>query len=205
MCFAMNRWKLLVFIIAALATEPTAGQQAIDIFPDDPQLPSAFVRLGSWNLRHINLENGARQFLPGANDTEDFAILTATFAKAIRDLGLDVVAIQEHQPRAGEPNRLLQIRDHLNGGPTGPWKADETAIPYDNPNSQFGNLQFGLLWNSSKLAVDPEADILLDNLRQPRNAAGELEARTLRIPWMVPIKAGNISFHLLVLHLSIRQ
>jgi hypothetical protein len=47
------------------------------------------IRVGSWNLRHINLENGASAFLPGTHPAEDFAILTATFAKAVRVSNLD--------------------------------------------------------------------------------------------------------------------
>ncbi len=202
MRLTLNRLALSAFLVIVLVTAPAIGQQPIDIFPDDPALDAGFIRIGSWNLRHINLENGARQFLPGANDTEDFAILTATFAKAIRDLGLDVVAIEEHQPRAGEPNRLLQIRDHLNGGPSGPWRADETSIPYDNPNDPFGNLQFGVLWNSSKITINPDADILLAELRQPRNQAGDLTEQRMRIPWLVQVQAGSFSFDLLVLHLK---
>lgn len=120
---SLNRLALSAFLAIVLAIVPASGQQPIDIFPDEPPLDSGFIRLGSWNLRHINLEDGAREFLPGSNDTEDFAILIATFAKAITDLGLDLIAIQEHQPRAGQPNRLLQIRDRLNGGPSGPSRA----------------------------------------------------------------------------------
>lgn len=197
-----NRLILCAFLILALAIAPASGQQPIDVFPDDPPLDAGFIRIGSWNLRHINLEGGARQFLAGANDTEDFAILTATFAKAIRDLGLDLVAIQEFQPRAMEPNRLHQIRDHLNGGASGPWRSDETNIPYDNPNDQFGNLQFGVLWNSSRVTIDPNADLLLSELRQPRNQAGELTEQRMRIPWLVPVQAGNLSFDLMILHLK---
>ncbi len=168
----LRRLALSTLLVIGLVAAPASAQQPIDLFPDDLPLDVGFIRLGSWNLRHINLEGQARVFLPGANDVEDFAILTATFAKAIRDLALDMVAIQEVQPRAGQPNRLLQIRDHLNGGPSGPWRADQTSILYDDPTNPFGNLQFGLLWNSSRITVNPDADTLLDDLRQPRNAAG---------------------------------
>ena len=71
------------------------AQVPIDLFPDVPALGSGFIRIGSWNLRHINLESGAEDYLPGNKEDEDFAILIATFGKAITDLGLDLVAIVE--------------------------------------------------------------------------------------------------------------
>jgi endonuclease/exonuclease/phosphatase family metal-dependent hydrolase len=179
-----------------------SAQQAIDLFSDDAALGADYFRLGSWNLRHINLEDGAKEFLPGTTDDEDFAILTATFAKAIKDMGLDLVAVVEHQPRTGQPNRLHQIRQQLNGSATGPWQSDETNIPYDNSNSPFGGLQFGVLWNTTKVTIDPNADTLLSDLRQPRDASGNLTERTMRIPWLVPVKVGNLEFDLMVLHLK---
>jgi endonuclease/exonuclease/phosphatase family metal-dependent hydrolase len=194
--------KICALLLAAMLAAAAAAQQPIDIFPDNAPLGAGFVRIGSWNLRHINLEEGAREFLPGANDDEDFAILVGTFAKAVQDLGLDLLAVQEHQPRAGEPNRLLQIVERLNGGSAGPWRSAETNIPYDNPSSPFSNLQFAVVWNSSRIAIDPASAVLLSDLRQPRNPAGELTERTLRIPWLVPVKAGAMEFDLLVLHLK---
>jgi Type VI secretion system effector, Hcp len=65
-----------------------SGAGADRSLPDNPELASGFVRVCAWNLHHLNLEEQARQFLPGQNDTEDFAILIATFAKGLRDLGL---------------------------------------------------------------------------------------------------------------------
>jgi endonuclease/exonuclease/phosphatase family metal-dependent hydrolase len=192
----------VVVLIALVALLRLPAQQPIDLFSDDAALNSDYFRLGSWNLRHINLEEGAKTFLTGTTDEEDFAILTATFAKAIKDLGLDLVVIVEHQPRVGEPNRLQQLRDRLNGNNAGTWQSDETAIPYDNPNDQFGNLQFGLLWKSAKVTINPNSDTLLSDLRQPRNASGNLTERTMRIPWLIPIKVGNLEFDLMVLHLK---
>ena len=187
---------ILLLGISAQAQEP------IDLFPDNPELASGFVRVCAWNLRHIDLEEQARQFLPGQNDTEDFAILIATFAKGLRDLGCDLAAIVEVQPRAGEPDRLLQLRDRLNGASSGPWRADQTSIEYDNPADPFGNLQFGLLWNSTKVTVDPTANQLLLELRQPRDANGNLTERRMRVPWLVPVRAAALEFDLVVLHLK---
>ena len=192
----LHSLPLVAFFIAA-----ALGQQPIDLFSDDVALNADQIRLSSWNLRHINLESGAADFLPGTTPADDFAILTATFAKAIKDLGLDLVAVVEVQPRSGEPNRLFQVRDHLNGAANN-WKSDQTAIPYDNPGGQFGNLQFGLLWNSDRVTIDPNADTLLTPLRQPRNAAGTLTEQTTRIPWLVPVRAGSLEFDLMVLHLK---
>ena len=96
----------------------------------------------------------------------------------------------------------LRIRDRLNAGGGNNWSSDETNIPYDDPTNPFGNLQFGLLWRSAKVTVDPTADSLLTDLRQPRDANGNLQHRRLRIPWLVPVTAGGLSFDLLVLHLK---
>ena len=89
---------------------PVTGQQPLDLFQDVPELDPEFIRLGSWNLRHINVEGQADDFLPGATETEDFQILIATFAEAIDDVGLDIVAISEHQPRQNEANRRRRAR-----------------------------------------------------------------------------------------------
>jgi Lamin Tail Domain len=106
------------------------------------------------------------------------------------------------QPRAGEPDRLLQLRDRLNGPGGGPWQADQTNIEYDNPNDPFGNLQLGLLWNSTKVTINPTADQLLLELRQPRDASGNLTERRMRVPWLVPVRAGALEFDVVVLHLK---
>ncbi len=198
-------WCLTVFFLAALVSIlATAGQaqEPIDVFPDSPALAAGFVRLCSWNLRHINLEEQARTFLPGANDTEDFAILIATFAKALQDLGCDLTAVIEVQPRVNEPNRLNQIRDRLNGATGGPWQADQTDIEYDDPTNPFGNLQLGLLWNNSKITIDPAADQLLHELRQPRDSNGTLTEKRMRVPWLVPIRAGSLDVDVLIVHLK---
>jgi len=190
----------IVFAVAFASLSP--AQEPLDLFSDAPALGPGFVRVGAWNLRHIQVEHSARDYLPGETLEEDYASLVATFGKAIKDLGLDLVAVVEHQRRQGEPNRLHQIRDCLNGDQPGPWRADETAIAYDNPGDHFGNLQFGLLWNSEKLTVDPTADRLLEDLRQPRDDDGVLESRRYRAPWLVPVRAGSLSFDLMVLHLK---
>ena len=105
---------MLIVSLCLLVARPTAAQEPLDLFSDAPRLSPEFVRIGAWNLRHINVEGGAAEVLPGKTPEEDAAILAATFAKAIDDLGLDLVAVIEHQPRPGEPNRLHQIRDELN-------------------------------------------------------------------------------------------
>ena len=105
------RRALVGALVAGIFSFPALAQTPLDLFTDVPTLGQDYVRIGAWNLRHINLESGADAFLPGADEQTDFQILTATFGKAIVDLGLDLVAIVEHQPRANEPNRLHQIRD----------------------------------------------------------------------------------------------
>ncbi len=192
----------VVLVIAELLVSSAQAQEPLDLFQDNPTLAAGFMRLCAWNLRHINLEEQARQLLPGQTDAEDFAILIATFAKGLRDLGCDLAAIIEVQPRANEPDRLLQLRDRLNGPSGGPWHADQTDIEYDDPTSPFGNLQLGLLWNNTKVTIDPTADQLLHQLRQPRDAAGTLTEKRMRVPWLVPVRAGALDFDLLVLHLK---
>ena len=128
-------YKAAVCVVTACFALPLHAQQPLDLFADVPELSNDFIRIGAWNLRHINLEGDVRDLLPGNNDDEDFAILTATFAKAIEDLGLDLVAIVEHQPRVNSPNRLEQIRGFLNGNGGNVWLADESNIVYDAPNS----------------------------------------------------------------------
>ncbi len=108
---SLNYLTLIALIFMTLLPSAGRGQQPIDIFPDDVPLDSGFISIGAWNLRHINLEGGAREFLPGATDAEDFAILTVTFAKAIKDLGLNLIAVVEHQPRSGEPSCSTELRD----------------------------------------------------------------------------------------------
>jgi len=197
-----NRICLLTIFLLTASFAHIRAQQPLDIFSDEPALDAGYLRLACWNLRHINLEEGAPAFLSGTTPDEDFAILTATFAKAIKDLALDMVAVVEHQPRANEPNRFHELRDRLNGSGSSPWQSDETSIPYDNPNDPYGNLQFGVLWNSTRVTIDPTADRLLTDLRQPRDAADNLTAQSMRIPWLVPVKAGNLEFDLMILHLK---
>jgi endonuclease/exonuclease/phosphatase family metal-dependent hydrolase len=191
----------LVFLSAALVLSSNAvgaAQEPLDLFSDEPALGDDYIRLGVWNLRHINLESGARDFLSGANDDEDFAILVATFGKGIKDLGLDIVAIVEHQRRASEPNRLQQIQTWLQTNTAANWGRDESNISYDNG----GNLQLGLLWREAKVTIDISADELLEDLRQPRDASGNLVERNLRAPWLVPVTAGSLFFDLIVVHLK---
>ena len=46
------------------------GQEPIDLFADVPELSNDFVRIGAWNMRHINVEGTADVFLPGANEDD---------------------------------------------------------------------------------------------------------------------------------------
>ena len=92
--------------LVELLEGPGVGDIDVDPSGQLPELSDDYVRIATWNLRHINLEGDAEDLLPGNTEEEDFAILTATFAKAIQDLGLDVVAVVEHQPRQNESNRL---------------------------------------------------------------------------------------------------
>lgn len=193
---------IVAVVLAVLLVGVAYAQTPLDLFPDNPQLAADFVRVCSWNLRHINLEEQARQLLPGQNDTEDFAILIATFAKGFQDLGCDVAAVTEVQPRANEPDRLLQIRDRLNGTGTGTWQIAQTNIDYDAPAGPFGNLQLGVLWNSTKVTIVPTSAQLLNALRQPRDANGALTERRMRVPWLVPVRTGALDFDLLILHLK---
>ena len=88
-------WLSCLFVLFVTSA---SAQQALDLFQDVPELDANFVRIGAWNLRHINIEGDADEFLVGNTEEDDFDILIATFAAAIEDLELDVVAISEHQP-----------------------------------------------------------------------------------------------------------
>ena len=202
MCQHTYGRALVAALVGWIFSSPALAQTPLDLFTDVPTLGQDYVRIGAWNLRHINLESGADAFLPGADEQTDFQILTATFGKAIVDLGMDLVAIVEHQPRANEPNRLHEIRDWLNANSGTAWSVDETAIEYEDPSNPFGNLQFGLLWKISRVTIDPTSDQLLLSLRQPRDANGQLENKNMRAPWLVPVTVGNLSFDLMVLHLK---
>ena len=182
------RRTLSVMVLMLLAV-PASAQAPLDLFSDVPPLGDCCIRIGGWNLRHINIEGQASTFLPGATRAEDFEILIATFAKAIQDLGLEIVAISEHQPRANQPNRLHQIRDALNGSGAGPWMADESHIVYAGPPTAFGGLQLAVLWNSDRVTIDPDEDELLVALRQ---------GDRLRAPWRVPVTAGALSFDMML-------
>jgi hypothetical protein len=52
-------------------------REPLDLFLDGPALNAAYICTGVWNLRHINLEGSAHDFLAGATEREDFKILTA--------------------------------------------------------------------------------------------------------------------------------
>jgi endonuclease/exonuclease/phosphatase family metal-dependent hydrolase len=193
--------------------DPANSVRPLDLFSDTPTLASDHFRIAAWNLRHMRVEEGADEVLPGVDLAEDEQILTATYAKAIQDLQLDALAIIEHQPRPGEPNRLELLRQRLNRGAEGPWRSDESRIEYaypepDDPNvRQFGYLQYGLLWNSQRgVTIDPARNRLLDELRQPRDSAGMLLSKENRVPWLAPVtlRAGDrsLEFDWLLLHLK---
>ena len=195
------RFVAIVFVFGGAGASLYA-QEPLDLFADQPKHAEGFIRIACWNLRHINLEANADDLLVGDTEAEDFAILTATFAKAIDDLALDLVVIVEHQPRANEPDRLAEILGHVNAGGAAEWRMDSTQIPYDNTSSQFGNLQFAVLWRSDRVTIDTTADTLLEQLRQPRNADGTLVHRRLRAPWLIPIAAGELRADLIAVHLK---
>ncbi len=196
-------WKLMGLGLLLLLSATVFSQEPIDPFSDRAKLGDGYLRIATWNLRHINLESGARDLLPGNTEDEDFACLVSTFAKAIDDLDLDLVAAVEVQPRQNEPDRLAQIRDQLNSNAgNAVWQSLQTSIPYDQPTNQYGNLQFGVLWNSAGVDIDTNGVRLLDELRQPRDAQGTLLYQRLRIPWLVPIESGDLECDLLIVHLK---
>jgi hypothetical protein len=204
----MKFWKSTALAIV-LFVNPAISlcQEPIYLFSDSVKLTDGYLRLATWNLKHINLQPGARDLLPGSTDEEDFTSLVKTFAKAIDDLDLDLVVAVEVQPRQSDPNRLEVILHSLNqfhgssANATPSWST-RPNIPYDNPNDPFGNLQFGLLWDSTKVEVAPNDARLLEDLRQPRDQNINLENRSLRIPWLVPIRSNQLECDLLILHLK---
>jgi hypothetical protein len=176
-------WQLF-FAGCLLAARFGLGQQPVDLFPDAPAHAAGFVRIGVWNVRHLDVEASSEDYFSGTRREDDFAILIASFAKAVRDLQLDVLALIEVQPRAGEPDRLEElVRDLQLYGGAG-WRSDSTRIGYDEPDDPYGNLQFGLLWNAARgVSVEPARNRVLEELRQPRSPSGELLRQENRAPW----------------------
>ena len=199
----MEAQRKLIGLVLFILASGALAQGPVDLFSDSVELADGYLRIGAWNLRHINLESGARDILPGDNDDEDFTSLIRTFAKAIDDLDLDILAAVEVQPRQGEPNRLAQIRNRLNtnAGST-VWQSTQTDISYDPPVHQYGGLQLGLLWKTSAVDVNVAGARLLTELRQPRDSQGNLTRRTMRIPWLVPIESDELECDLLIVHLK---
>jgi endonuclease/exonuclease/phosphatase family metal-dependent hydrolase len=190
--------RTLVALIGLFLPLFGIAQTPVDLFTDAAPLGAGFVRIGVWNLQHVDTTTpGASIFLSGTSRDADNDIKAATFAKAIRDLGLDILFVVENQPRNNEENRIQQIRDFLNQGlATAIWKSDESNIPYTvQPvaSGNFGGLQFAVIWNSSRATIDPAANKLLLHLRQSED---------LRAPWQVPVTSGGLSFDAIVLHLK---
>lgn len=190
---------LICTLSYALAWNCGYAQTPFDLFTDSAPSGAGSVRLAAWNLEQVNTTGPARDFIPGADRDADNDIKAATFAKAIRDLGLDILFIVENQPRRNEENRIEQIRDFLNQGISGaPWRSNESRIDYNGgfqpvDSGDFGGLQFAVIWNSTRATIDSGADQLLLHLRQ---------SDTLRAPWQVPVTAGALQFDVIVLHLK---
>ncbi len=200
--------KLVSVGCALLISALCAGQEPVDLFPDVPAYASGFVRIGAWNVRHLNVEPNSEDFFAGRDREEDLAILTASFAKAIRDLQLDLLVLVEVQPRVGEPDRLRQILLDLNGADGDHWRSDVTHLEYDEPEDPYGNLQFGLLWNTARaVRIDPAKNRVLEELRQPRSPTSGPLRKEQRAPWLIPVtvqtsEAQRLEFDMLALHLK---
>jgi hypothetical protein len=138
-------WVILGILWSTSAASGRA-QPPIDLFSDVPRHAAGFVRLGSWNVRHLKVESSYAADLPGRTLEEDTTILWNTFADAILDLQLDLVVLIEVQPRSGEPNALLAIQERLRQETGDDWRSDITDLKYDDLSDPYGNLQFGLLW-----------------------------------------------------------
>ncbi|MCA9219019.1 MAG: lamin tail domain-containing protein [Planctomycetales bacterium] len=194
-------WILLLGV-SAVAAEP------VDLFSNQVKLGDGFVRIACWNMQHLEVKEEARDWLPGDSLEEDYASLIGSFAQAIDDLDLHVVMVVEHQPRMGEPDRLEQLCEQLNtlhpstngGDPV--WQVHQSHIQYDDPTDPFGNLQFGVLWQTTRARVHADGIALLEELRQPRDGENRLRNREQRAPWLVPITAGSLRLDLIALHLK---
>ena len=179
-------------VFMTLAYAPMSGaEEPIDLFADAPKLSDGFVRIGAWNMRHINVEGGAGDFLPGVTRDEDFVILYATFAKAIRDLGLDLVLVTEVKGS----DRIDRIVDALNVGLAGggAWRGAQTHINFVPPSTE---IQLGMLWNSDIVTINPDDADVLDGQRQ---------SSSLRAPWLIPASAGALQLDLILIHFKASQ
>ncbi|MCB9492249.1 MAG: hypothetical protein H6674_09325 [Dehalococcoidia bacterium] len=162
----------------------------LDLFADEPRLADGFILIGAWNIRHINVEAGAGTFLPGTTTANDSQILFRTFAKAIQDLGLDVVAVTEVK---GE-DRLATIRNCLNrGDPTAPWRSAQTDMEFAPASTE---IQLSVVWNSAKVEIDPDEMEVLEDQRQKDS---------LRAPIRILVTAGALKFDLIVVHFNASQ
>jgi endonuclease/exonuclease/phosphatase family metal-dependent hydrolase len=190
-------FRLLLLGPLALASW-CSGHEPIDLFSDVPELGPGFVRLAAWNVRHLDLAADSEGYFPGRDQEAKFQVLLASFAKAVRDLQLDLLVLVEVQPRTGEPERLGQFRELLEAADPprnreGPgWQWTRTEIEYDEPEDPYGNLQFGLLWNATRgIRMGDAGHRVLHELRQPRSPSGELLNRVHRAPWLVPIEVTD--------------
>jgi endonuclease/exonuclease/phosphatase family metal-dependent hydrolase len=201
--------KILLWIFTGLLSETSLSfcQHPHDLFLDVPPYATGFMRIGTWNVRHLNVETNSQHFFRGSTRDEDCEILITSIAKAICDLQLDVVVLIELQPRPGEADRLFQLVQLLRQKSHNDWRSDRTCLEYDRPDDPYGNLQFGLLWNATRnIEIDPCRNRVLEDLRQPRSATGDLLCREHRAPWLVPVtiraETKSLEFDVLALHLK---
>jgi hypothetical protein len=119
-----------------------------------------------------------------------------------------VAILVEVQPRAGEPDRVAEVVEALRQRSAADWRWDVTRIEYDDPEDEYGNLQFAVLWNASRgIQIEPSRNRLLEELRQPRSPDGTLVRKELRAPWLIPLavaapEGGDFECDLLALHLK---
>src|SRR5688572_25955115 len=89
----MTCTKQLVVGLLVWLTNVGLGQEPVDLFSDSPSLAEGFVRIGAWNVRHLNVADNSERFFGGRNREEDFSILISSFAKAVLDLKLDLLVL----------------------------------------------------------------------------------------------------------------
>jgi endonuclease/exonuclease/phosphatase family metal-dependent hydrolase len=200
--------KHVAIALLTLLANISLAQQPVDLFSDSPALAEGFVRIGAWNVRHLDLSNNSDRYFAGRDREEDFSILIGSFAKAVLDLKLDLVVLVEVQPRTGEPDRLQQLLQSVRACSGGEWQSHITCLEYDEPDDPYGNLQFGLLWNEARgVRIDRSKTRLLEELRQPRSPQAGLLRKDQRAPWLIPVAIQastsiSLQFDLLALHLK---
>ena len=140
-----------------------------------PVAGQSTLRIGTWNLEHLGFRKPARE-------DSDFARIGAV----IRELGVDVLAVQE----IGGPAPLAKLCREI--GPSYSYVLGTTGGFYNDP----GRISVGFVWNDDRVEMVQAADLL------------ELPRRVDKLPIFhrIPVSAvfrsrdGGLDFRAIAVH-----